>query len=198
MNTHRFLLASVVGAVLLSPRVGSAEETMFIAGIQAQLVTAATVTVGDGTVDGNTTGALAADVEVEVSPYVSFGFAPRLVFEAGPASGPVDQGAQIDLVGRLTGRVPVTRTLAPFAYLAAGYSLVGVPDGGEPGGDAEGAVLGLGGGAALQVSPEIAVLIDVGYQVGFHRLTDAQGDLIADADYGLHDLHIGVGVQTRL
>ena len=155
----------------------------------------------EGTSDTETAFAVAAIADYVVTPNISVGLAPRFLFNIKGEDGD-DSGTQIDLPVRLTGRFPVGRKAAVFAYLAPGYSIIFPPDWPEQLDNPAGFVLGGGGGGAFQISRNLAVVGEIGYTKGYQGGTETNstplGDITVEWELDTSFFHLGVGIQTAL
>lgn len=120
--------------------------------------------------------------EFRVTPNVSIGFAPSLVFNVKPEAGN-DAGTGLDLPLRLIAGAGSSRARV-YGFLAPGYSVLFLPDSqpidfdlGDPSGFSFG--LGLGGG--FSVARGLALTAELGYQWRF--LSSAPRGIDIEVDY---------------
>jgi len=121
-----------------------------------------------------------------VLPNVFVGAAPSYTFNV---KGKDDMGAaskELDLLLRVGYGLPVSEKLGLYGYASPGYSIISQSQGDS----AKGLVLGLHAGAMMDVASNLFVNGQLGYQLGFQKL--------ADADMKSNFLQIGLGVGMRL
>jgi hypothetical protein len=148
--------------------------------------------------------ALAAQLGMRVTPNVSVAFAPRLTFgmSSEDTIGDGDEWRQLDLAVRLTGHLPIAGGKAEaFGYLAPAYSVIFLP---EPEyreitvDDASGLALGLGLGAAMEVTPTLLLVGDVGYSRGFQESELHHDGESYDTSIQTHVVHVGLGIRGAM
>jgi hypothetical protein len=141
--------------------------------------------------------ALGGSIEQRVGNWLAFAFAPRLLWDIGPAdavSGASGQsaptGKQLDLRVRVAIGSAITPATRVFAYVAPGYSIGFQPSGTDtlhP----RGAIAGAGVGLAYALGPRFALVLDLGYQVGYQGYRDpTRGDIDDRTSY----LHLAIGL----
>jgi hypothetical protein len=144
--------------------------------------TTAVGTNGVTTAAASTAYALGGSVEHRVGDWLSIGFAPRLLWNIGPAdavssaSSSPATGDELDLRMRIAADTRVGRWRL-FAFLAPGYAF-----GFEPMGSTtqhpDGAIAGVGAGFNYARSSTFVWTGELGYQWGFQRYTDpTRGDI---------------------
>jgi hypothetical protein len=133
-----------------------------------------------------------------LTPYLSLGVAPRLVFnvKGKDASDEESASKQIDLRALVRGHVPVMPGLELFASLYPGYTIVtSTVDDLD---SAKGFAIGGAVGATYNVSPSLFVSGEVGYQRAFISMDiPVGGGESISFDGDLSYMHIGLGAGTR-
>jgi hypothetical protein len=125
-------------------------------------------------------------VDYTFNPYFFVGFAPQFTFNVKGKDSSGDAGKMLDLLLRVGGNAPVADTLQLYGYLAPGYSIVMAP----VGDNSSGFVLGFHGGVILDLSPNLFLNGELGYQLGYQQ--------VHDLDYKLNYFQIGLGAGLRL
>lgn len=130
-------------------------------------------------------------IEGRVSPYITIGFAPRILIgvRAEPAE---DSGTQYDLRGRMR----IGNMVAPRAHLhgivTAGYSIISNVFADDF--TSSGLILGAGIGLAYTINPRLLLIGELSYQVGSQG-----GELMGtDVEASSKFLTLGIGVATAL
>jgi hypothetical protein len=119
-----------------------------------------------------------------VPRYLSVGLAPQVIFNVGTkedpsgSGNPVIMSRELDIMARVVGSLPLVDTIAVYAELLPGYSLI-KPSDGDP---AKGFVLAGGVGVAMDLTERMFVNLGVGYQRGFQSRIDTgmTGDVKTD------------------
>jgi hypothetical protein len=145
---------------------------------------------GGADVDAKFAFAIMPTFDFGLNEFLFVGLAPQLILNVKPDAATGDAGQELDLRGRIGGIAKVADTVRLFGYAAPGYSIVMVPN--KPSGvdNPAGFVLGLAGGAALDLSAALYLSGEIGYQFGFQKANDA--------DFKTNYLHIGLGLGVRL
>jgi hypothetical protein len=128
------------------------------------------------------------------TPYFSLGFSPQVIFGV-KGSGAANSGTEYDLRARLTGRYPVPPGGTIYARLSPAYSILSLP--GLPSGvsNPAGFLIDVSVGGEIAVAPNLAIVIDLGYQAGFQSTTEGNG---GTADFKTRFLHLGAGFSLAL
>jgi hypothetical protein len=121
-----------------------------------------------------------------VMPHLFVGAAPSYAFNVKPKDGGGDASSQIDLLLRVGTGWALNEKLQLYGYGSPGYSIV-KPSNGD---SAKGLVLGLHAGAMMDVSSKLFVNGEVGYQLGFQK--------VSDVDSKTNYLQIGLGIGMRI
>lgn len=185
-------------ALVLAPAVASADS---IVGAQLQIVPGGEIEAEafglEGSADLETAYGIAVIGEYVVHRHVTVGLAPRVVFGLKFDEDADDSSTQLDIPLRATGRLFFGK-LAVHGYLAAGYSIIFVPD---PSDDIElddpsGFIFGLGAGAAYQLGDNLALSAELGYTAGSQsvEIDTPLGDETVDFATSLP--HIAIGIHT--
>jgi hypothetical protein len=143
---------------------------------------------GLGSFSGDTAFAFGVmpTVDYSINPYFFAGFAPQFTFNVKGKDSTGDAGKMVDLLLRLGGNAPIADAIQLYGYLAPGYSIV-IPPVGD---NSTGFVLGFHGGVMLDLTPNLFLNGEVGYQLGYQT--------VHDFDYKLNYFQIGLGAGLRL
>jgi hypothetical protein len=141
--------------------------------------------------------ALGGTLEQRIGDLFAIGFAPRLLWNIGPADALTGASGQSAPTGKqldLRARVAVGTDLSPatrvFAYVAPGYSIGFQPSGADTV-HPHGVIAGGGVGVMHALGPTFALVVDIGYQMGFQGYTDPSRGEIDDRTSFFH-LAIGL------
>jgi hypothetical protein len=121
-----------------------------------------------------------------VTPHLFVGVAPSYAFNVKGKDAGGDAASQIDLLLRIGGEYALNDKLQLYGYGSPGYSIVKPSEGDS----AKGLVVGLHAGAMMAVSTKLFLNGEVGYQLGFQK--------ISDTDFKTNYLQIGVGIGMRI
>jgi len=209
MKIRIALVASMVGTLFASSAfadevagVSASAEKKFNVGVQAEMLPVGSLELGangkSDTTDLKLSYGVGLNLSYDVTPNISVGLAPRYIFgiQSDEAQGD-DTGEELDLRARLTAHFPVAPGLQVFGFAAPGYSWLLDNSEEEDFDNPEGFVLGFGGGATYDVSPNLYVSAEVGYQLGFQGFSADTPIGTVDADTKTNFLDIGIGVGTR-
>lgn len=122
------------------------------------------------------------------------GFAPQAIFNVIYKVNPsqlMSPGAatEYDIMARVAYTLPIVETIAVYAEALPGYSVISIP-GASP---AKGAVLGFGGGVAMDLGDRAFVNLGAGYQLGYQ--TVSQVDMTLDNRTRYLRVVLGGGVR---
>lgn len=141
---------------------------------------------------------ISAGFDYAVHKYLSIGVSPRLVLNVKPdidGAEDVDANKAIDLRARLVAHYPVAPKLEIYGALTPGYSIV--LSNNDFVSNATGFAIGGAVGATYDVSPNLFLTGEVGYQRAFTSADiDVLGSKMTD-DVDFSYLHIGLGAGTR-
>jgi Outer membrane protein beta-barrel domain len=121
-----------------------------------------------------------------VLPNVFVGAAPSYTFNVKGKDQTGDSSSQLDLLLRVGYGLPINEKLGLYGYGSPGYSIISPPQGDS----AKGLVVGLHAGAMYDVASNLFLNGQVGYQLGFQKLSDT--------DFKSSFLQLGLGVGMRL
>jgi Outer membrane protein beta-barrel domain len=127
-----------------------------------------------------------------VLPGLTVGLAPQAFFNVKPkdqTTQPTPVSQELDIMARVAYAFRVVDTIALYAEVLPGYSLIH-PSGGDV---SKGVVLAGGVGAATDLSDRLFASLGVGYQVGAQRLPAK--DLSAEAKTRYVRVTLGVGAR---
>lgn len=124
---------------------------------------------------------------------LSIGLAPQAIFnvkyKVSPSPVPIPTATEYDVMARLAYTAPVVETIALYAEVLPGYSLIA-----QPGSAAKGFVLGLGGGVVMGLGDRSFANLGVGYQIGFQTVSQAS---TLSADDRTKYLRVALGGGVR-
>ena len=103
--------------------------------------------------------AVMTSVDFVTHPNVFVGLAPSYGFHIKARGADVDPGRELDLLLRLGYTAPAGPRLHPHGYIALGYSFI---SGIRSGTDAQGLVIGLHGGALIDLTPSLFLDAELG------------------------------------
>ncbi len=156
-------------------------------------------TIGDTSMTRDTAVAygISGLFDYALTPYLSIGVAPRLVFNVTPddAADGVEADKEIDLRARILGHYPVRPGLELYASLSPGYTIVMSGEDGVD--DTKGFAIGGAVGVTYDISPRMFVGGEVGYQRAFTGTDMTVAGQTISADLDLSYMHIGLGAGTR-
>ena len=135
--------------------------------------------------------AVMASFDLVTYPNAFVGFAPSYAFHIKARGADVAPRQELDLLLRLGYTAPVGRRLHAYGYLAPGYSFIyGI----RAAGGVQGLVIGVHGGARLDLTPSLFLGAELGYQAGFQR------DLysLMESNERASFVQVGVGVGVRI
>ena len=122
-------------------------------------------------------------------PGLTVGLAPQGFFNVKPKEQGGAGAQEYDAMARVAYALRPVDTIALYAEVLPGYSLILPPDGDA----AKGFVLGAGVGAAMDLSDRVFASLGVGYQVGFQKLPAKD----MSADVKTRYVRVALGVGTR-
>jgi hypothetical protein len=132
-----------------------------------------------------------------VTPYLSIGAAPRLVFNVTPDDAADGDSAdkELDLRARLLAHHPFAPRLELYAALSPGYTIVLSGTDGVK--NATGFAIGGSAGLTYDLSPKAFISGEVGYQRAFTSTDVMVAGQSISADLDLSYMHVGIGAGTR-
>jgi hypothetical protein len=125
---------------------------------------------------------------------LSLGFAPQAIFNVQYKVYPsqlMAPGAatEYDLLARVGYTIPIVESVAVYAELLPGYSIIAL-QGASP---AKGLMLAMGGGVAMDMTDRVFANIGAGYQVGFQSVSQMGMTLDNNSRY----LRVALGGGVR-
>jgi hypothetical protein len=168
------------------------------AAFQLELVPTGKLGVKATGIDQTYTAAFAYGIggtfDYDVTPNLSIGLAPRLIFNVINKDAPSGAEAEkeLDLRVRATAHFPIAPKLTLYGFAAPGYSIILQGDDARTD-DPAGFVLGLGGGVTFDVAPRVFLAGELGYQLGFQSVT-YMGES-ADVTTDLLSISLGGGAR---
>jgi hypothetical protein len=203
MKTRLGITLGLAGSLLASPvlaqegAVSSQASSKGSIGVQLDLLPAGTLSIDGPNFEDSTDAAAAfaigGTLDFDVTPFISIGAAPRLIFNVtnDGADDDADAAKQIDLRARVKVHGPVAPKVQAYGFFAPGYSVILSPV--EEDDDPTGLVVAFGGGLTYDVSSKAYLSAELGYQLGFQSI-EVQGTTVdVTTDY----LHFGFGAGTR-
>jgi hypothetical protein len=150
---------------------------------------------GAGDFDLDPSFGLAPAIDYSINQYFFVGFSPQLIFgiKGDNSGGNSDSSKELDLLVRVGGNAPIADRIQLYGYLAPGYSIVMLPDS-IPIDNPSGFVLGFHAGAMFDLTPNVFLNAQIGYQVGFQDVTVAN----TTGDFKTNFLQFGLGGGVRL
>jgi hypothetical protein len=133
----------------------------------------------------------AGQIDYWVTDTLSVGLAPRYILNVSRSDSNSSSDPELDL--RLRGQYnhQVNPMFQLFGFVAPGYSIIILP------GDADnpkGLAIGFGAGGRYLINDKLFAQGELGYQLGFQKITTISGNRVTIAtDY----LHIGVGIGAQ-
>ena len=210
MKIRIALVASMVGTLFASSAfadeisgVSAAAEKKISIGVQAEMLPLGNFEFGANDrseeLDLATSFGVGMNLSYDVHPNISIGIAPRYIFGIKPDQADEDDESvqELDVRARLTAHFPVAQGLQVFGFAAPGYSWLFDDSENEDVEDPSGFVVAFGGGATYDVTPDLFVSAEVGYQLGFQGFTVETPVGSVDADTKFNFLNVGLGLGTR-
>jgi opacity protein-like surface antigen len=208
MKTHMILVTGTLGTLLSAPAFAG-DDGVAPAPVDSKLSVAAQfellplgsakTTINDQSMstDAAVAYGISGMLDYAITPNISVGVAPRLVFNVKASDAPSGEnaGKQLDLRGRLLVHLPIAPGVQAYAAVSPGYTIV---LSGQDGVDnTTGFAIGGAAGLTYDLSPKMFIGGEVGYQRAF-----ASEDLMVagqkfTADSTLSYLHVGLGAGTR-
>jgi hypothetical protein len=127
-----------------------------------------------------------------LSPNFFIGLGPMYTLNVKGKNSSGTAAKELDLQLRLGGEAPVSDKIDLYGYLSPGYSIIMFPSG--AGSNPKGFELGIHAGGIFNVSPVVFLNAEVGYQLGFQKVSE----LGVSADAKSSFLQIGLGGGVRL
>ena len=162
-------------------------------GVMFSLLPTGTLSTSNVSADSAFAMAVAPFFDAPLSPNLALGLSPQVIFRVKGDGSAGEPAKEFDLRARLTARAPVSPTVAAFARVSPGYSIVALPS--SPAGSASvpnpaGLMLDLSVGTEVALLPRLFLTVDLGYQFGFQSSSDGE----------LHTryLHLGAGLAIGL
>jgi len=125
-----------------------------------------------------------------IHPNFFVGIAPQYTFNVKPKDVDGDAAKELDIMLRLGGQGYVANQLQLYGYASPGYSIVMPPSGGT---NAKGFVLGLHAGAMYDVTPGAFLNLEIGYQLGFQKVS--VGGVSGDTKTSFAQIGLGGGIR---
>ena len=144
---------------------------------------------GSDSTSTSTAFGLSATFGYDVTPNISIGAAPRLLFNV-QGENAKSSAKEFDLRARLAVHGEVAPQVQLYGYAAPGYTWV-IPSKGDI--NSTGPAIGFGAGASYDVSSDLFVNAELGYQIAFVSAESEGTTVDVDVSY----LHLGIGGGTR-
>jgi hypothetical protein len=149
--------------------------------------------------DTMSTVAVAPFMDFPLSPYFTIGLSPQIIFhvKADGADGTAS-ATELDLRGRLTGRVPISPNARVSARISPALSFISLPSSQDPStglsiSTPQGFLVDFSLGAEVQLIPNLFLVLDLGYQLGFQSAVVSGGPTPIGEDFQSRYLHLGGG-----
>jgi hypothetical protein len=135
--------------------------------------------------------------------YLSLGLAPQAIWNVGTKVDPSGAGnavimsTEFDVMARVVGSLPLVDTIAIYAEVLPGYSLIKPSEGNT----AKGFVIAGGVGIAMDLTDQLFVNLGAGYQHGFATRTDTsvimgvKTQVTTDVQSEYYRVALGVGMR---
>jgi Outer membrane protein beta-barrel domain len=124
-----------------------------------------------------------------VNPNFFVGFGPSYTLNVKSKDGSGDAAKELDLMLRVGGGLPVAEKIGVYGYLSPGYSIIFPPEGDKP----KGLVLGFHAGGMMDVASNVFVNAEIGYQLGFQKVSFRGTDI--DLKSNFFQIGLGVGMH---
>jgi hypothetical protein len=176
MSWPHALLAASCTLVLATSAVWADDPPDVRVAVRSELFPAGSIrwqTPFNGMTSGtNVAYGVGASLEYRLSRVFSIALAPRLILNVKGSDLAFGPGKELDLCARVQASWPIARMVRLQAFAAPGYSFVfltpwQMADALHP----RGFVLGLGGGATVDLSHGLFIAGEAGYQLGFQGTT---------------------------
>jgi len=142
--------------------------------------------------------AVAPFLDVPASPYFAVGISPQVIFRVKGDGSPGPSATEFDFRGRLTGRLPMSPKARVYGRLSPAYSVISLPappSNATSRPDPKGFLLDFSVGTEVALLPDLFIVIDLGYQLGFQSSSTTDGSTTFD---GSRYLHVGGGLAVGL
>jgi outer membrane protein with beta-barrel domain len=133
---------------------------------------------------------LAGQIDYWVTDALSVGFAPRYILSVNTSASKGDSATELDLRVRVQYNHQVNPMFQLFGFVAPGYSIIIPPDDSQ---SSKGLAIGFGGGGRYLINDKLFAQGELGYQLGFQKITEGSTRATVATNY----LHIGVGIGTQ-
>jgi opacity protein-like surface antigen len=139
---------------------------------------------------------LAGNIDYQVNDSIAISFAPRYILNVITSSADADSdpASELDLMVRGAYGKAVNPKLTAYGFVGLGYSVIMPPSSASD--DAEsskGPALGLGGGVRHGLSGSMFLQGELGYQLGFQKISEGGQTATVATNY----LHLGVGIGSH-
>ncbi len=148
--------------------------------------------------------AIAPAFDYSINQFLFVGLAPQFILNVKPKDEMPnvknDAWKQLDLRVRVGGNAKIADTAMLYGYLAPGYSMLMLPDSAKTAGvdDPAGFILGFAAGAMYDLTPDVFLNGELGYQVGYQKVSGTFMGVKVEGDSKTNFLHVGVGLGLRL
>ena len=166
---------------------GAASETVWLGGSVGVSPVGSMKASSQGvelTADTATAYQVNALIDFHLSPAVSLGFAPGVLFNVKGTTG-TDSATVIDLPVRLAIGGLVAPSMRIYGFASPGYAFLMLPSS-NSGGEVptpSGFMIGFGGGLQVRVAPKLAITGELGYQYRFTSASQGGIDGSLQVDY---------------
>lgn len=195
-----FVVAGLA-AVALAPATASARPGGISAAASLHLLPAGTFKVdipGFGSDSESTKFAygLAGNIDYQVNDAIAISFAPRYILNVITTSADDgdDPASELDLMVRGAYGKAVNPKLTAYGFVGLGYSVIMPPSSASDNAESsKGLALGLGGGVRHDLSGALFLQGELGYQLGFQKISEGGETATVATNY----LHLGIGIGSH-
>jgi hypothetical protein len=142
--------------------------------------------------------AVAPFVDVPLSREFAIGASPQVIFRVKADGAAGESSKEFDLRARFTGRMPLSPKVRVYGRLSPAYSIIsqqGTSSSTTSMSDPSGFLIDFAVGSEVALLPNLFLVVDLGYQLGFQSSTSSDGSTTFD---GSRYLHLGAGLAVAL
>jgi hypothetical protein len=133
--------------------------------------------------------------DYKLHPNFFVGVSPLYIFNVKGKDAMGDAASELDIQLRLGGGAPLTDKLGAYGYLSPGYSIVMLPQAVKDAGasNPKGFMLGIHAGAMMDLASNVFVNAELGYQLGFQKMSIGGTDV--DSKSNFFQIGLGAGIH---
>jgi hypothetical protein len=200
-SSSRAALAAALLALALVPATAAAEPGKLAASASLHILPVGSFKYdipgfGEGSESTDLAYGIGGQIDYQVAPAISIGFAPRYILNVitSEADDDADAASELDLMFRGQYLSQLNPRTAAYGFGALGYSMIMPPSSADDDEEsAKGFAIGFGGGVRHALSGTMFFQGELGYQIGMQEITE--GDL--SAEIATNYLHLSVGVGSH-